>query len=211
MDATEAQRRFILDEMQYWDGNRVRGRCQLEYSSKEYENALVIQTLAHTCGMMSTIMPRNKQWFAGGETRHGIVYKVSVLLKKDHVSSQQMRYLPSHYRGYVYCVTVPSGMILVRQEGHITVTGNCDALSLYEAGARNVVSVPSGCTNLEWIDHCWDWLEKFQAIVLFGDNDEPGRKMVREVVRRLDEARCSVVEEYPDRPDGTPCKDANEI
>lgn len=56
----------------------------------------------------------------------------------------------------VYCVTVPSGMILVRQEGHITVTGNCDALSLYEAGARNVVSVPSGCTNLEWIDHCWD-------------------------------------------------------
>ena len=74
-----------------------------------------------------------------------------------------------------------------------------------------MVSVPSGCTNLEWIDHCWDWLEKFQSIVLFGDNDGPGRKMVREVVRRLDAARCSVVEEYPDRPDGTPCKDANEI
>lgn len=35
--------------------------------------------------------------------------------------------------------------------------------------------------------------------------------MVCEVVRRLDEARCSVVEEYPDRPDGVPCKDANEI
>ena len=35
--------------------------------------------------------------------------------------------------------------------------------------------------------------------------------MVREVVRRLDEARCMVVEEYPNKPDGTPCKDANEI
>ena len=35
--------------------------------------------------------------------------------------------------------------------------------------------------------------------------------MVREVVRRLDEARCMVVEEYPNRPDGTTCKDANEI
>ena len=35
--------------------------------------------------------------------------------------------------------------------------------------------------------------------------------MVREVVRRLDEARCMVVEEYPLRPDGKPCKDANEI
>ena len=32
-----------------------------------------------------------------------------------------------------------------------------------------MVSVPSGCTNLEWIDHCWDWLEKFQSIVLFGE------------------------------------------
>ena len=27
-------------------------------------------------------------------------------------------------------------------------------------------------------------LERFQTIILFGDNDEPGRKMIREVVRR---------------------------
>ena len=86
-----------------------------------------------------------------------------------------------------------------------------DALSLYEAGARNIVSVPSGCSNLDWIDHCWNWLERFQTIILFGDNDEPGRKMIREVVRRLDESRCMIVEDYPDRPDGSPCKDANEI
>ena len=93
----------------------------------------------------------------------------------------------------------------------IITEGQIDALSLYEAGVRNAVSVPSGCSNLDWIDHCWDWLEKFQSIILFGDSDEPGRKMVREVVRRLDEARCMVVEEYPEKPDGTPCKDANEI
>jgi len=74
-----------------------------------------------------------------------------------------------------------------------------------------VVSVPSGCMNLDWMDTCWDWLERFQSIILFGDNDEPGQKMVREVVRRLEEARCSIVENYPDKPDGTPCKDANEV
>lgn len=27
-----------------------------------------------------------------------------------------------------------------------------------------MVSVPSGCSNLDWLDHCWDWLEKFQTI-----------------------------------------------
>lgn len=79
----------------------------------------------------------------------------------------------------------------------IITEGQIDCLSLYEAGIRNVVSVPSGCSNLDWIDSCWEWLEKFQTIILFGDNDDPGRKMVREVVRRLDEARCMVVEEYP--------------
>lgn len=50
--------------------------------------------------------------------------------------------------------------------------------------------MPSGCSNLDWLDHCWDWLEKFQTIILFGDSDEPGRKMIRDVVRRLDEGRC---------------------
>lgn len=74
-----------------------------------------------------------------------------------------------------------------------------------------MVSVPCGCTNLEWVDHCWDWLERFQTIILFGDNDEPGRKMVLDVVRRLDETRCMVAEDYPARPDGALCKDANEI
>ena len=74
-----------------------------------------------------------------------------------------------------------------------------------------MVSVPSGCSNLDWLDHCWDWLEKFQTIILFGDSDAPGLKMIHDVVRRLDGARCMVVEDYPERSDGTPCKDANEI
>lgn len=93
----------------------------------------------------------------------------------------------------------------------IITEGQIDALALAEAGATNVVSVPSGSDNLDWIEHCWDWLEMFGEIILFGDADPPGRKMVRDVIRRLGEARCLVVEDYPERPDGTPCKDANEI
>lgn len=94
----------------------------------------------------------------------------------------------------------------------IITEGQIDAMSLYEAGARNVVSVPSGAENLEWIENCWDWLERFQTFILFGDSDDVGRRMVQNVARRLDEARCMVVEEYPTRSDtGKPCKDANEI
>lgn len=99
-----------------------------------------------------------------------------------------------------------------RAQPLIITEGQLDCMSLYEAGARNVVSVPCGCDNLDWIEHCWDWLEQFETVVLFGDNDEPGRKMARNVARRLDEARCMIVEEYPLRPDSDrPTKDANEI
>ena len=40
-----------------------------------------------------------------------------------------------------------------------------------------MVSVPSGCDDLSWIENCYDWLEKFNSIVIFGDNDPPGQKM----------------------------------
>lgn len=94
----------------------------------------------------------------------------------------------------------------------LTITeGEIDCMSLYEAGISNVVSVPSGCDDTSWVETCWDWLERFKTIILFGDNDEPGRKMVQTLVKRLDESRCRIVEDYPENPNGGQCKDANEI
>lgn len=92
--------------------------------------------------------------------------------------------------------------------------GQLDAMSLYEAGITNVVSVPCGCDNLAWIETCWSWLEKFKTIILFGDNDAPGKRMVDTLIKRLGEYRCLVVRDYPQVPESNPvayCKDANEI
>lgn len=94
--------------------------------------------------------------------------------------------------------------------------GEFDAMSLYEAGVTNVVSVPCGCNNLEWVNLCWDWLENFRMIVLFGDSDEPGMVMMQTLVKRLGEDRCMIAPMYPefimnDEGQGRICKDANEI
>lgn len=89
--------------------------------------------------------------------------------------------------------------------------GQIDAMALCEAGVQNVVSVPSGCEDTSWIENCWEWLEKFKSIILFGDSDDPGRRMVQHVAHRLDESRCLIVEDYPQKPSGGICKDANEI
>ena len=94
--------------------------------------------------------------------------------------------------------------------------GEIDALALYEAGVSNVVSVPCGCNNMEWINLCWEYLEKFNQIILFGDSDEPGMEMVATLSKRLGEDRCMIPTEYPEliwngRDLNRICKDANEI
>jgi twinkle protein len=84
----------------------------------------------------------------------------------------------------------------------VIVEGEMDALALDECGIKNVVSVPSGAEDLTWIELCWDWLERFKQIIIWGDNDEPGQAMVRNLITRLGDWRCYVVDSQ--------YKDANE-
>lgn len=183
--ATFEQRRFIIEEMVNWDGNRIKTRNQYEYSSKEYSNAVFMQTMAHTCGYMSTIIPRHNE--------HGSWYKVSVLLGKSHVSHQNP-YKIEYYKGMVYCVSVPTGMVLTRQERHISVSGNCDTLAAIEAGYTNSVSVPFGANNYSWIEENFEWLEQFDSIIICSDNDEAGLKMQKECVYRLGSWRTKFID-----------------
>lgn len=85
----------------------------------------------------------------------------------------------------------------------IIVEGEMDALALDECGIENVVSVPSGAGNLECVDNCWEWLEQFNRIIIWPDNDEPGHEMARKLIARLGEWRCSIVQ--------CDIKDANEV
>jgi twinkle protein len=85
----------------------------------------------------------------------------------------------------------------------VIVEGEFDALACFEAGVRNVVSVPSGSTDTTWIKICWKWLKRVPEFILFGDNDNAGRKMITELVIRLGEGKCRIAEhDY---------KDANEV
>lgn len=112
---------------------------------------------------------------------------------------------------------IPFGMDNVSFNMPLFITeGMIDALSLYEAGVCNVISVPSGCNNLEFVTTCWEWLEKFNKFVIFGDNDAPGIEMINILTSRLGEDRCMLLPEYPEliykgKDYGRLCKDANEI
>lgn len=76
----------------------------------------------------------------------------------------------------------------------LIVEGHIDRLACIEAGFTNVVSVPMGANSYEWIEFNWDWLENFDKIIIWADNDEAGEKMIKEVVPRLGEYRTYIVD-----------------
>lgn len=88
----------------------------------------------------------------------------------------------------------------------IITEGEFDALSFYEAGYHNVVSVPNGAnTNLEWLDdYQEDYFDDKETIYIASDTDTKGEVLKNELLRRFGVERCKVVE-Y-----GEGCKDANE-
>lgn len=63
--------------------------------------------------------------------------------------------------------------------------GETDCASAIEAGYINTVSVPLGAGNLHWIEENWDWLNNFDSIIIWSDNDEAGIKMRKECIYRL--------------------------
>ena len=72
--------------------------------------------------------------------------------------------------------------------------GEFDTLALIEAGYKNSVSIPSGVNSTnQWITTNWDFLEQFEEIIIWFDNDEAGIKGAREVFNRLSNKSVKLV------------------
>ena len=72
--------------------------------------------------------------------------------------------------------------------------GEFDCLSAIESGFKNAVSIPSGVNSTnEWINTNWTFIEQFEEIILWFDNDDPGRKGAREVYNRLSNNSVRIV------------------
>ena len=108
--------------------------------------------------------------------------------------------------------------------------GEMDALAVITAGYPFVVSVPDGAPpardsqgrlievpentydidpdqddKYEYILNDWEALSKIKSIIIAADADEPGIRLSKELVRRLDRVRCKFVT-YPKT-----AKDLNEV
>jgi len=123
----------------------------------------------------------------------------------------------------------------------IIVEGEIDCLSLYEAGygvekiideataelmnaefSETVpISVPNGASKgnqrLDYLDSCADWFGGMSEIIIATDNDEAGKMLKDELIRRLGVERCKTIsypiEEVVPIENGLKrrCKDMNEV
>ena len=88
----------------------------------------------------------------------------------------------------------------------IMTEGQIDSLSVAEAGYENAVSVPTGKQGFSWVPYCWDWLQKFETLVVFGDKEDKTITLLEDMKARFNGLVKHVrLEDYKD------CKDANDI
>ena len=94
-----------------------------------------------------------------------------------------------------------SGKVPVSNKFLLITEGELDAIALAQAlhdkGNQNfknpVVSVPSGAGSaVKAIQHNWKWVNSFEQVVLFFDQDEPGRKAALEVAKTLPLGKCKI-------------------
>ncbi len=84
--------------------------------------------------------------------------------------------------------------------------GQIDSLSLATAGIKNAVSVPTGASGFTWLSNCWDWINKFEEIVVFGDCEKGKITLIETLEKRLQKkVKCVRMEDYLCE------KDANDI
>ena len=105
------------------------------------------------------------------------------------------------------CQPILFGMKQCVDFGTLIVTeGQLDSLSVIESGINNAVSVPTGAKGFTWVPYCYDWVNKFDEIIVFGDFEKGKMSLLDEIADRFPKRVKKVREQ-----DYKGCKDANEI
>lgn len=104
------------------------------------------------------------------------------------------------------CKPILFGMKQCKDFSRLIITeGQMDSLSVAMV-CDNAVSVPTGAKGFTWLPYCWNWINQFEEVIVFGDFEKGKITLLDELSKRLKTTVKHVREEdYKD------CKDANEI
>jgi hypothetical protein len=123
------ERKVFIDELFFWDGtNRGEGSCR--YTSVVKKNAEYVFSML----VLGGVTPHKIMEDEKSKENHNNSFRVDFVFDREKSSFSSAKQSNIPYKGLVYCVTVPTRMIVVRQDGHVSVSGNCDyhAISFHD-------------------------------------------------------------------------------
>ena len=100
------------------------------------------------------------------------------------------------------------GMNHCKNRGSLVIfEGQIDSLSGAESEIDNPVSVPNGANGFTWVKNCREWVEQFEEIIVFGDNENGKITLVDGICKAFPDKQIKVVR----KQDYLGEKDANDI
>lgn len=117
---SEEYRKIIIDEIKYWDGWLEDGL--IKYSSSKKDDVDLIQMIAHSLNYHCSITEDNRTGVTNYILCFGNVNKFALRKSKKGVEYLKIE---KPKDGFVYCFKVSSGMLVLRRNNRIFITGNC--------------------------------------------------------------------------------------
>ena len=199
----------VFNECSKWDSSIPFGNRMFKYYSNSKNNADFIQFVITTSGYRSTIKEdnhrENTNYLVGCTPR--VLCSVGGNAKKDLVI------IPPVENEFKYCFTVPSGMLVLRREGSINITGNSGKSFELQRVKNNIMNpaVNKDAAQFVWLDNSLEMklisnmirdlnglLKKSKKKILTESFTEEEKNLVRDYSNTLSDGRFFINEEADD-------------
>lgn len=111
----------FIQELQYWDGSCKHN--SIIYSSINKQNIDIVQAIAVLCGYKGHISTYQDN---RTDSIRQLLYTITLSQNKQVWLSKYLNISEEDYDGYVYCVSVPSKMLVVRRNNKAIICGNTE-------------------------------------------------------------------------------------
>lgn len=119
-ELSSAACRALVDECIAWDGSEISDRLGY-YSSTVEDNTDFFQEVCIRAGLRA----RKTKQIDDRSEAFSDVHRLFIRLGDPYIDTQNFQKETQSYDGMVYCVSVPTGCIVVRRAGKPVVIGNC--------------------------------------------------------------------------------------
>lgn len=171
-----------LEEIPYWDGDRGTTAASRLFTG-EKQDADVVSAIAAITGVHANVRPdcrigRNDS------------YVVNLNARSWRRVAKKPARIP--YNGEVFCCTVDTGILVVRRNGKVIISGNCEGEK--DAETVRAFGLPA-TTNAGGAKYWQDSFDDDLAgcdVIIFPDNDEPGFNRAQVRAAGLKARGCNV-------------------